>query len=319
MQREEREVGRQKGELKSLELSSQQQQHMLQQHITERNKALQEERDTVRTLKDDKTSLQLSVRAAMQEIERRRREVSELGGMLIDQNEDMKKSLNHVTVATEENMDCFAVSLRTAKDSLRRSQSTCQDQQLTILDLEQAVQKLEFALQEKKEAEVGLRVRAASAEGCLRVTTANAQTRIQEQDKTIDGLKHELAVTNETLDTHKRATALAEDETRAQIMGLEASLARMKHECERVADERDALDTTLQRHDNEAARDKQDAAAREHTLETDLVAERAKSSDLGRANADLGRKVTEACADAQKLKYVKNAVVLFRDSLLYMS
>ena len=46
--------------------------------------------------------------------------------------------------------------------------------------MKETVKKLEGALQEKKEAEVALRVRAASAEGCLRVTTANSQARIKE-------------------------------------------------------------------------------------------------------------------------------------------
>ena len=63
----------------------------------------------------------------------------ELGGALVEQSEDFKKTLNHVTVATEETMTAFAVALRTAKDSLRRSERTCADHELTIAELQVCV------------------------------------------------------------------------------------------------------------------------------------------------------------------------------------
>ena len=66
-------------------------------------------------------------------------------------------------------MTQFAVSLHTAKESLRKAERTREEQVLALQEVEEKVQELEAALKEKKEAEVALRVRAASVEGCLRV------------------------------------------------------------------------------------------------------------------------------------------------------
>ena len=60
--------------------------------------------------------------------------------------------------------------------------------------------------------------------------------------------------------------------------------------------------TVLQRHDLEAERAHHEAQEREHTLQSDLVAERGKSSDLGRANADLNRQLVDATAETQRLQ-----------------
>jgi len=59
-------------------------------------------------------------------------------------------------------MSQFAAALKSAKDALRFEKHACADHELTIHELEETIKKLEGSLQEKKDAEVGLRVRVCA-------------------------------------------------------------------------------------------------------------------------------------------------------------
>ena len=295
-------VSRLQAEMRALEISTQEQQHALQQHITERNAALQAERETVRALKADKAAQQAKLIDASQELERRRRDVTALGEGVVDESESLKKSLNHVLVATEESMTQFAVALRTVKEALRKSERTRQEQALALAELEETVQKLEGALQEKKEAEVALRVRAASAEGCLRVQTASAQARIKELETLLQARVEELDNASILLEQLRAEKQRADAEARAREQALEEERGTLRVELRASSEERDETKATLKQHDIASAHAQQEAAAREHALQSQLVAERAQRSELERANEDMRRRLHDAAAEVQKTK-----------------
>jgi hypothetical protein len=211
---------------------------------------------------------------APQELERKRRALADLGREMADESESIKKALNHVVVATEETMTQFAVSLRTAKEGLRKAERTREEQALALQEVEEKVQELEAALQDKKEAEVALRVRAASAEGCLRVQTANSQARIKELEELLLSRVEELDNLSLLLESVNAEKQRGEAEARARQQTLAENLATLHNKLCAISEERDESNDTLKKHDDAAARAKQEAAAREHALQSQLVAER---------------------------------------------
>jgi chromosome segregation ATPase len=179
---------------------------------------------------------------------------------------------------------------------------TNSDHELTIAELKDTIAKLEVALQEQKEAEVGLRVRAASAEGCLRVTTANSQARIKELEAVLEERSGQLQRTNATLESTRRDAKEAQEDALGRDRAKEETIASLKSSLLLTSDERDALRDSLERHELEAQRAKEESAAKMRVLERDLAEELAKNTELGRANADLSRRLLEEAAEMQKVK-----------------
>ena len=77
-------------------------------------------KQTTCELREVKAALQAQLRDVSLLLQRRTREVEQLGGLLLNENHEIRKALNHVTLATEESLTDFAVSLRTAKEALRQ-------------------------------------------------------------------------------------------------------------------------------------------------------------------------------------------------------
>lgn len=121
-------------------------------------------------------------------------------------------------------------------------------------------------------------------------------------EKEVEDEHQQVLDLREVNEEQKREAVRAEGELRARIKDLEEAVAGLKNELQLTKDDRDAVTLTLQRHDLEAERARNEAQEREHSLESDLVAERGRSADLGRANAELSRKLLDATAEAQRVQ-----------------